>query len=99
LIGGEKEGISILEGEIYDVCQKGELCLVGRQWTEKTTNKEAFQTSSLSFGEPSGFGTVVFKKKKKKISWNRRKERGGGLVVLEVAGGLRWGSLSYSRIT
>jgi hypothetical protein len=44
LTGGEKEGISISEGEISDVRQKGELCLVGKLWTEKPTNKEAFKT-------------------------------------------------------
>jgi hypothetical protein len=44
LTGGEKEGISISKGEISDVRQKGELCLVGKLWTKKPTNKEAFKT-------------------------------------------------------
>jgi hypothetical protein len=70
LTGGEKEGISILEGEIYDVCQKGELCLVGRQWTEKTTNKEAFQTVLSKLWRTIGIRDCCFQKKKKKKKKN-----------------------------
>lgn len=39
----EKEGISVTKGEIADGRKKGELCLVGRIWSEKLINKEAFK--------------------------------------------------------
>jgi hypothetical protein len=44
LTDGEKVGISITEGEVEEVRKKGELCLVGRLWSEKKTNKEAFKS-------------------------------------------------------
>jgi hypothetical protein len=44
LIGGEKEGIKILEGEVAADREKGERCLVGRIGDERKVNKEAFKT-------------------------------------------------------
>jgi hypothetical protein len=59
LTGGEQNGISITEGEISDVRKKGEQCLVGRLWSEKATNKEAFQTVLSRVWRL--VGTVIFK--------------------------------------
>lgn len=52
-------GISITEGEIADVRKKGELCLVGRLWSEKNTNKEAFESVLSRIWRM--MGSVVFK--------------------------------------
>ena len=43
LIGREKSGIRVMEGEIADDRRKGERCLVGRIGTKKKINKEAFK--------------------------------------------------------
>jgi hypothetical protein len=40
---GEKSGIRIQEGEIAEAREKGTRCLVGKIWSGKRTNKEAFQ--------------------------------------------------------
>jgi hypothetical protein len=42
LVGGEKVGIKISEGEVSADREKGERCLVGRIGDEKRVNKEAF---------------------------------------------------------
>jgi hypothetical protein len=43
LIGGEKEGIKILEGKVEADREKGKRCLVGRIRDERKVNKEAFK--------------------------------------------------------
>jgi hypothetical protein len=43
LTDGEKIGITVTEGEIADIREKGANCLVGKLWTEKAVNKEAFK--------------------------------------------------------
>jgi hypothetical protein len=40
---GEKTGITITEGEIEEVRAQGGRCLIGRIWTAKRVNKEAFK--------------------------------------------------------
>lgn len=44
LLEGEKKGITITEGEVEEARAQGGRCLIGRIWTEKTVNKEAFKT-------------------------------------------------------
>jgi hypothetical protein len=43
LVGGEKVGIKIMEGEVAADREKGERCLVGRVGDGKKVNKEAFK--------------------------------------------------------
>jgi hypothetical protein len=43
-MAGEQVGIQITEGDVADIREKGEHCLVGKVWAEKQVNKEAFQT-------------------------------------------------------
>jgi hypothetical protein len=43
-VGGEKAGITIIEGEIVEGLVKGERCLIGRIGTEWKVNKEAFRS-------------------------------------------------------
>ncbi|XP_059431640.1 uncharacterized protein LOC132165165 [Corylus avellana] len=43
LTEGERIGISITEGEVDEVRRQGENCLIGRYWTERKYNKEAFK--------------------------------------------------------
>lgn len=59
LIGGEREGISISEGEVADGREKGEHCLVGRIGEEKKINKEAFKMVFSRLWKI--VGSVVFK--------------------------------------
>lgn len=59
LASGEKKSISITKGEISDVRKKDELCLVGRLWSEKSTNMEAFKTVLSRVWRT--IGNVVFK--------------------------------------
>jgi hypothetical protein len=56
---GEKNGITVSVGEIADVQEKGDRCLVGRIWSEKYTNKEAFK--SVLSGLWRTMESVVFK--------------------------------------
>lgn len=58
LIGGEKVGIKILEGEIAADREKGERCLVGRIGDERKVNKEAFKNVLSRIWRI--LGTVVF---------------------------------------
>jgi hypothetical protein len=44
LMDREKIGISISEGEVSKAKMLGDSCLVGKIWTEKAVNKEAFKT-------------------------------------------------------
>ena len=44
LTAGEQVGIKITEGDAADIHEKGEHCLVGKIWSEKLVNKEAFHT-------------------------------------------------------
>lgn len=43
LTEGEKSGIKISECEIAEAREKGTRCLVGKIWSGKRTNKEAFK--------------------------------------------------------
>jgi hypothetical protein len=43
LTEGEKNSSTLSEGEIADVQEKGDRCLMGKIWSEKYTNKEAFK--------------------------------------------------------
>jgi hypothetical protein len=43
LTEGEKVGLKISEGEVVETRVKGENCLVGKIWAEKSVNKEAFR--------------------------------------------------------
>ncbi|GLT53996.1 hypothetical protein SLA2020_272300 [Shorea laevis] len=56
---GEKQGISISEGEVAILKEKGSRCLVGRIGTEKKVNKEAFKSLFLRLWRP--VGEVYFK--------------------------------------
>jgi hypothetical protein len=58
LIGGEKVGIKISEGEVSADREKGERCLVGRIGDDKKVNKEAFQTVLSQLWHI--VGTVIF---------------------------------------
>jgi hypothetical protein len=58
LIGGEKVGIKILEGEVSADREKGERCLVGRIGDDKKINKGAFQNFLLQLWRT--VGTVIF---------------------------------------
>ena len=44
LIDGEKVGIKVVEGDVAKIREKSMNCLVGKLWTKKAINKEAFQT-------------------------------------------------------
>lgn len=44
LLEGEKTGISITEGDVEEVRAQGGRCLIGRIWSEKLVNKEAFKS-------------------------------------------------------
>jgi hypothetical protein len=44
LTEGEKVGIMVTEGEVAEIKERGANCLVGKLWTEKGVNKEAFKT-------------------------------------------------------
>lgn len=59
LSDGEKTGISISEGEVADLQDKGARCLVGRLGTEKKINKEAFRSLLTHLWRP--VGRVIFK--------------------------------------
>ncbi|XP_059436282.1 uncharacterized protein LOC132169233 [Corylus avellana] len=59
LTEGEKEGITIVEGEIKDLRQKGERCIVGRIGSEKRINKEAFMVMIRRLWKI--VGNIVFK--------------------------------------
>jgi hypothetical protein len=59
LTEGEKEGIQVLEGEIVEGREIGERCLVGKLWSGKRVNREAFQTQLSRIWRL--VGTVVFK--------------------------------------
>jgi hypothetical protein len=59
LTEGEKEGIQVHEGEIAEGREIGERCLVGKLWSSKQVNREAFQTVLSRIWRL--VGTVVFK--------------------------------------
>jgi hypothetical protein len=59
LTEGEKEGIHVMEGEVVVGREVGTRCLVGKLWTERTANKEAFKTVLLRIWRL--VGSVVFK--------------------------------------
>jgi hypothetical protein len=59
LTEGEQEGIQVLEGEIAEGREIGERCLVGKLWSGKRVNREAFQTQLSRIWRL--VGTVVFK--------------------------------------
>jgi hypothetical protein len=40
----EKEGIHVTEGDVAIGREMGTRCLVGKLWTERPANKEAFKT-------------------------------------------------------
>jgi hypothetical protein len=44
LTEGEKEGIHVMEGDVAIGREMGTRCLVGKLWTERPANKEAFKT-------------------------------------------------------
>jgi hypothetical protein len=44
LTDGEKTGIQVDEGDIADGREVGGKCLIGKVWTEKNVNKEAFKS-------------------------------------------------------
>jgi hypothetical protein len=58
LIGGEKVGIKISEGEVSADREKGERCLVGRIGDDKKINKGAFQNFLSQLWRT--VGTVIF---------------------------------------
>jgi hypothetical protein len=44
LTDGERVGIKVVEGDVAEIREKSLNCLVGKLWTERPINKEAFQT-------------------------------------------------------
>jgi hypothetical protein len=58
LMGGEKVGIKISEGEVSADREKGERCLVGRIGDDKKINKGAFQNVLSQLWRT--VGTVIF---------------------------------------
>jgi hypothetical protein len=65
LIGGERDGITITEGEVAESRDRGERCLVGRIGEERRVNKEAFRTVMTRLWRIAG--TVVFKEVQENI--------------------------------
>lgn len=59
LMDREKIGISIFEGEVTETKMLGDNCLVGKIWTEKAVNKEAFKTVLSRLWHT--VGRVIFK--------------------------------------
>lgn len=59
LTNGEKIGINVSEGDVVDIREKSKNCLVGKLWTEKPVNKEAFKTVLSRIWRLAG--RVVFK--------------------------------------
>jgi hypothetical protein len=59
LTEGEKIGISVTEGEVGEFRERGVNCLVGKLWSEKAVNKEAFKTVLSRIWRT--VGRVVFK--------------------------------------
>lgn len=56
---GEHNEITISEGEIVEAKAQGENCVVGKIWTEKSVNKEAFRSVLSRIWRLAGW--VVFK--------------------------------------
>ena len=59
LTEGEKHGISVSEGDTAELQGKADLYLVGRIWSDKTTNKEAIKNVFSTIWRT--VGGVVFK--------------------------------------
>jgi hypothetical protein len=55
----EKIGISISEGEVTEAKTLGDSCLIGKIWSEKAVNKEAFKSVLSSLWRT--VGRVIFK--------------------------------------
>jgi hypothetical protein len=59
LIGGERNGITISEGEVAESREQGDHCLVGKIRDDRKVNKEAFKTVLMRLWRI--VGSVVFK--------------------------------------
>lgn len=59
LTEGEKIGISVTEGEVAEIKEQGDRCLVGKLWAEKGANREAFKTVLSRLWRT--VGRVIFK--------------------------------------
>jgi hypothetical protein len=58
-IGGKRDGITIIEGEVVDSHKRRERRPVGRIWEEWKVNKEAFKSVLMRLWRM--VGNVVFK--------------------------------------
>jgi hypothetical protein len=60
-IEGEKVGIKIKEGDVAEARGAGRICLVGKVWTDKNVNKEAFKFILSTIGTLQGVKFKEFK--------------------------------------